>query len=33
MLKWLKGDIYILLGKKIKTKEKYEKQIYDELSH
>jgi glycosyltransferase involved in cell wall biosynthesis len=28
--KWLKGDIYILLGKEIPAKEKYEKQIYQE---
>ncbi|MHA1325503.1 MAG: glycosyltransferase [Candidatus Helarchaeota archaeon] len=28
MLKWLKGDFYILLGKEIKSKEQYEKQNY-----
>jgi glycosyltransferase involved in cell wall biosynthesis len=28
--KWLKGDLYILLGKEITAKEKYEKQTYKE---
>ncbi|HUX98902.1 MAG TPA: glycosyltransferase [Candidatus Deferrimicrobium sp.] len=27
--KWLKGDIYILLGKEIKAKEQYEKHSYE----
>jgi glycosyltransferase involved in cell wall biosynthesis len=27
--KWLKGDIYILLGKEIQEKEQYEKQSYE----
>lgn len=29
ILKWLKGDLYLLLGKEIKAKEKYEKQPYE----
>lgn len=30
--KWLKGDLYVLLGKEIKTKEQYEKHSYKENS-
>jgi len=29
ILKWLKGDLYLLLGKEIKANERYEKQFYE----
>lgn len=32
ILKWLKGDFYLLIGKEVKSSEKYEKQTYKKIS-
>ena len=31
LMNWLKGDLYLILGKEVKAKERYEKQSYERI--